>query len=119
MRIADWIKDKLDARFNPDPASSFRDPEPPDEEEEEEPSEPVVSNRFKVTTKDEVGKVDKVLFVYGRDQAEACGRIPSPRLLNADVEPAGHATDGVVHIPPEELRQAMESMCDGRKAPGA
>ena len=120
MRIADWIKGKLDAHFNPDPASSFRDPESTDEvDEEEEPSEPVVAHRFRVTTVDESGKDDKVLFVYGRDQIEACERIPSPLLLNARVESAGHAENGVIHFPPEELRQAMESMCDGRKAPGA
>ena len=75
--------------------------------------------RFRVTTVDEAGKDDKVLFVYGRDAIEACKRIPSPLLLNARIEPAGHVENGVIHFPIEELREVMASMQDGRKAPGA
>ena len=79
----------------------------------------MVAARFRVTTVDESGKDGKVLFVYGRDQTEACERIPSSLLLNARIEAAGHAENGLVHFPPEELREAMASMQDGRRAPGA
>jgi len=114
MTILDWIKNRL----SPDPSLSFQQTEPP--EGEEEPPEPVVvAARFRVTTVDELGKDGKVLFVYGRDQAEACGRIPSPLLVNARIELAGHVENGVVHFPPDELREAMASMQDGRRAPGA
>jgi hypothetical protein len=104
MKVIGWLKGKLDTYIRPDPSSSFPEREPEEEEEEEEPSEPVVALRFRVTTRDEAGKDDKVLFVYGRDEIEACQRVPSPLLLNARVEPAGHAEDGVVHFPPDELR---------------
>jgi hypothetical protein len=118
MRVIDWIKGKLD--IHPDPARSFLAPEP-QEDLEERPTEPVVSNRYKVTTKvkDNQGKEDKVLFVYGRDEAEARSRISESLLEGATIELAGHVRDGVVHFPPEELRLAMESMQDDRKAPGS
>jgi len=118
MKIVDWFKSRLDTYIRPDPSSSFREP-PEEPEEEEEPSDPVVQGRFRVTTVDEAGKDDKVLFVYGHDEAEACRRIPPPLLLNARIELAGYAVDGVVHFPPDELRETMASMQDGRKAPGA
>ena len=118
MKISDWIKVKLDIYFSPDPALSFPKrvvgPGEEEDDEDEEEGELFVSSRFRVTTRD-----DRVLFVYGRDQAEACGRIPSALLLNARVEPAGHVEGGVVRFPPEELRQVMGSMQDGRRAPGA
>lgn len=115
MRIVGWLKGRFDTYLRPDPSLSFQDPEP---EEEEGPTEPVVALRFRVTTVDEAGKDDRVLFVYGRDEAEVRSKLPAA-LRVGRVEPAGQAVDGVVHFPPDELRAAMASMQDGRKAPGA
>lgn len=72
--------------------------------------------RFKVTTTEEP---KRVLFVYGRDEAEARSRLPTSLPAGFTVEPAGHVENGIVHFPPEELRETMASMQDGRRAPGA
>jgi hypothetical protein len=111
MKFTDWLKGKLDAHLSPDPELSFRDPEP--EEIEDEDGPPVVTARFKVTTED-----NRTLFVYGCDEAEARSRLPES-LSIASFEPAGHAENGVIHFPPEELSEVMASMQDGRRAPGA
>lgn len=109
MRVTDWIKGKFDSYLKPDPALSFLD-EPPEEEEE---GPPVVAQRFKATTEDK-----RILFVYGRDETEARNRLPES-LSIASFGPAGHVENGVVHFPQEELREAMASMQDGRRAPGS
>jgi hypothetical protein len=96
MRIIDWIKRQVDIRLEP--------------AEEPKPR----SYRYKAVAEDD----GKVLFVYGRTEAEARGRIPSSRPI-ANFEFAGYVEDGVTHYPTEELRAVMKTMQDGRKAPGA
>jgi len=74
----------------------------------------VGSRRFRVTAD---GK--PTLFVYGKDEAEARGRLPGDRTGDR-ITPAGHVdASGRAHFPPEEVRVAMESARDDRKAPGA
>lgn len=95
MRIIDWIKRQVDARLEP--------------AEEPKPR----SYRYRAAAED-----GRVLFVYGRTEAEARGRIPPTQPI-ASFEFAGYVEDGVTHYPVEELRAAMASMQDGRRAPGA
>jgi len=71
-----------------------------------------ISHRFKVATPD-----GRTLFVYGCNELAARKRLPADSL--GVLEPAGRVEDGVVHIPPEEVQAAMESMVEGRVAPGA
>jgi hypothetical protein len=104
MRLTRWVKNKLDAFV-----SKVPEPEPPEEEA------PTHTCRFKVTTKDEP---PKTLYVYGRDELDVRRRLLGSMPI-AGVEPAGHVISGVVHFPPEELREVMASMQDGRRAPGA
>jgi hypothetical protein len=69
--------------------------------------------RFKVTTAD---VPPRILFVYGRDPADARSKVTD---LITSIESAGTVEKGVVHFPPEELREVMATMQDGRRAPGA
>lgn len=69
--------------------------------------------RFKVTT---ANVPPRILFVYGRDPADARSKVTD---LIASIESAGTVENGVVHFPPDELRETMASMQDGRKAPGS
>jgi hypothetical protein len=72
-----------------------------------------VSLRFKVTAGD-----GRVLFVYGRDEAQARKRLSSV-AADAVFELAGRVEGGVVHVPPEEWRAVTGSIVEGRVAPGA
>ena len=72
-----------------------------------------VSHRFKVAAPD-----GRTLFVYGLKELDARKQLP-PDLLGAKLEPAGRVEDGVVHIPPEEVRAVTGSIVEGRVAPGA
>lgn len=67
-----------------------------------------VSLRFKVTTAG-----GAILFVYGPNESAARARVLAPHVI-VSIEPAGSCQDGVVRVPPEELKAAMDSMQDGR-----
>lgn len=124
MRIVDWLKNKSEAvRALVDERLARGVPElvPPDhpeEEEEDEEEEDVKppAYRFRVTTQDEP---PRTLFVYGRDEADARSKLHASLSDIARVEAAGHTEGGVILFPPEELREVMASMQDGRKAPGS
>jgi hypothetical protein len=102
VRLMGWLKGKLDQAMDPDKGI-------PDLEEEG-PTEPVVSLRFKVTLADK-----RVLFVYGRDEAEATSRLAG--LDVTAIEYAGNVENGVVYLLDEEVRAAMASTKDERIAP--
>ena len=119
VKIMEWLKDKLDARFSlSNGVPELVPPEYPEEEEEEDvaPPPPAPSYRFKVTTTEEP---KRVLFVYASDEAEARSKLPNWPALIANIEPAGRIENGVIHFPPEELHEVMKTMQDGRRAPGA
>jgi hypothetical protein len=71
-----------------------------------------IMHRFKVTTPNN----GTVYIVYGRDEAEALGRLPASLPIER-VERAGYSVDGVLHVPPEEVAAAMASTRDDRVAP--
>jgi len=97
QRFVGWIKDKIDTYL---PAL-----------EPVETEAPIRSSRFKVTT-----AADRVLFVYGREEAEAVSRLPEATRAGARIEPAGHVENGELRVPDEEARAVAASTC-GRDAP--
>lgn len=63
---------------------------------------------------------ERVFFVYARDEGEAVGRLRSVMGMRASsAHPAGYVdSDGVVHVPDDELSAVMRSTRDERIAPG-
>ena len=116
-RLVGWIKGKIDVALDPD--RNWRAPPEPELEEVEEEGPPVVALRFKVTTPPTTpdGKDGSVLFVYGRDEAEARSRLPAAIGAGARFEQAGYSENGVLHLPDEEVRACMASTKDERIAP--
>ncbi len=74
-----------------------------------------LSLRFMVLTPEK-----RILFVYGKDETQARGRLPAELAAAVAFEPAGFVDCcGVLCVPPEEARAVTGSIVEGRVAPGA